>query len=133
MGGFGPDVASIDEALRRTFARYAVAPGQVHAAGFSDGASYALSLGLSNGDIFRRIVAFSPGFAAPARRVGRPEIFIAHGRSDQVLAIDPTSRRVVRRLRDAGYEVLYREFDGGHTVPADIAAAATTWMTAQRA
>lgn len=31
-------------------------------AGFSDGASYALSLGLPNGNLFSHIVAFSPGF-----------------------------------------------------------------------
>ncbi len=30
--------------------------------GFSDGASYALSLGVPNGDLFTHIVAFSPGF-----------------------------------------------------------------------
>jgi flavin-binding protein dodecin len=30
-------------------------------------------------------------------------------------------RRIVPRLRRAGYDVTYREFDGGHTVPPEIA------------
>jgi phospholipase/carboxylesterase len=30
--------------------------------GFSDGASYALSLDLTNGDLFASLIAFSPGF-----------------------------------------------------------------------
>jgi predicted esterase len=31
--------------------------------GFSDGASYALSIGPANGDLFTHVMAFSPGFA----------------------------------------------------------------------
>ncbi len=31
------------------------------------------------------------------------------------------SRRIVRQLERAGYEVTYREFDGAHTVPLEIA------------
>ena len=131
-GGFGPDVAAIDLVLRVTFARYAVDPARISVAGFSDGASYALSLGMTNGDLFPRIAAFSPGFMAPSRAVGRPQIWISHGRGDSVLPIDATSRRIVPRLRDQGYDVLYREFDGPHTVPAEVAAAAVDWMTSRR-
>ena len=31
-------------------------------------------------------------------------------------------------LRDEGYEVEYREFDGPHTVPADIVAASLSFL-----
>jgi phospholipase/carboxylesterase len=66
LGAFGPDVAFLDQALDWTFARYTVDSEYVAVAGFSDGASYALSLGLGNGDLFDRVMAFSPGFVAPA-------------------------------------------------------------------
>ncbi len=46
---YGPDVAFLDHALERLFETYAVDPDRIAIAGFSDGASYALSLGLVNG------------------------------------------------------------------------------------
>ncbi len=123
-GGFGPDVAALDQLLMEVFGRFQVDPGRVAVAGFSDGASYALSLGLASGDLFSRILAFSPGFVVPGRRTGRPAVFISHGVADKVLPIERCSRRIVPLLRQDGYDVDYREFAGGHTVPADQAAAA---------
>ena len=129
--GYGPDVAFIDRALAYVFERYAVNPERIVVSGFSDGASYALSLGVTNGDLFSHVVAFSPGFLAPASQRGEPAIFISHGVKDDVLRIGPCSRRIVPMLQRAGYEVRYREFDGPHTVPADIVREALTWFTAQ--
>jgi predicted esterase len=117
---YGPDVAHIDQALEHVFTRYAVDPTHLAIGGFSDGASYALSLGLTNGDLFTHIMAFSPGFMAPARRGGKPRIFISHGTRDDVLPIDACSRQIVPQLRRSGYDVRYREFDGPHTVPPAI-------------
>lgn len=118
---FGPDVTALDAALEDVFAAYSVDPGRVAVGGFSDGASYALSLGLINGELFSDILAFSPGFIAPAREQGRPRIFISHGMADRVLPIDATSRRIVPELKRAGYQVAYEEFAGGHQVPERIA------------
>ena len=117
---YGPDVQAIDAALSQVFARYAVAPERVAVGGFSDGASYALSLGLANGDLFRHILAFSPGAMAPTRDQGRPRVFISHGVNDPVLPIDACSRRIVSQLRSDGYDVDFVEFPGGHTIPQDI-------------
>ena len=61
-----------DEALVRVFATYPVDPTHLAISGFSDGASYALSLGLANADLFTHIVAFSPGFVIYTRRVADP-------------------------------------------------------------
>src|SRR4028118_705163 len=69
-GRYGHDVAAIDEALDHTFSSYAVDLGRVAVGGYSDGASYAISLGISNGDLFGHVPAFSPGFMAPAGRGG---------------------------------------------------------------
>lgn len=128
LGQFGPDIAFIDRALAQVFARYAVDPDAVAVGGFSDGASYALSVGLTNGDLFGRVLAFAPGFVAPAERHGSPGVFIAHGTRDPVLPIDRCSRRIVPQLQRAGYRVRYREFDGPHVVPALIAEEAVRWL-----
>jgi phospholipase/carboxylesterase len=121
VGRYGPDVEAIDRALQETFSRYAVDPARLAVGGFSDGASYALSLGINNGDLFTDVLAFSPGFMAPSMSVGAPRFFVSHGRRDRVLPIERCSRRIVPQLERAGYEVTYREFDGGHTVPPEIA------------
>jgi predicted esterase len=125
-GGFGADVATIDELLRRVTADFVV--DGLTVAGFSDGASYALTLGVSNGDVFDSVVAFSPGFAAAQVRHGTPRVFVSHGTADRVLPIDRCSRRLVPALEHQGYDVTYEEFDGGHEVPPEIRQQAVDWL-----
>ena len=129
---YGPDVAAIDRALEWSLSRYAVDASRVAVGGYSDGASYALSLGISNGDLFTHVLAFSPGFVAPAGHEGSPRIFVSHGRCDGWLPIDRCSRVIVPRLQRAGYEVRYREFEGSHVVPPEIALEAAGWFVAER-
>jgi predicted esterase len=59
----------LDQALQHVFETYSIDPGRVGLGGFSDGASYALSLGVANGDLFSHIIAFSPGFMRPPAQV----------------------------------------------------------------
>lgn len=127
-GRYGPDVAFLDRALARVFERYAVDPGRIAAEGFSDGASYALGLGLTNGDLFTHILAFSPGSVPPVERHGAPAVFVAHGRDDEILPIDLCSRRIVPELERRRYAVRYVEFDGPHIVPPTIAEQAVRWF-----
>lgn len=129
-GRYGDDITFFDQALAQTFSRYVVDPQHVAIAGFSDGASYALSVGITNGDLFSHIIAFSPGFMAPADQVGAPQVFISHGTDDRVLPIDRCSRQIVPQLQRANYDVQYQEFNGGHTVPNAITQAALEWFTA---
>lgn len=114
LGSFGPDVAFIERSLETVFDRYAIDRKRVAIEGFSDGASYSLSLGITNGDLFTHVIAFSPGFVAPGDPQGKPPIFVSHGTEDSILPIDATSRRLVPRLKDQGYDVNYIEFDGPH-------------------
>jgi predicted esterase len=123
-GGYGPDVALLNRALIAVFAHYTIDPERVAITGFSDGASYALSLGLINGGLFRHILAFSPGFALPTRTADAPAIFLSHGREDPVLPIERCGRRIAVRLRSLSYDIDYREFAGGHVVPTDMVEAA---------
>jgi phospholipase/carboxylesterase len=127
-GEFGDDVRFLDRGLAHVFNEYPVDARRLAVGGFSDGASYALSLGITNGDLFTHVLAFSPGFAAPAARHGSPRFFVAHGTEDDILPIDRTSRRLVPLLREAGYHVQYEEFDGPHTVPHDIARRGFSWF-----
>jgi len=127
LGGWGPDVAFLELALERVFSTCAVRPDRIAIGGFSDGASYALSLGLANGDLFGHVLAFSPGFAVPPAQHGEPRIFISHGTHDRVLPIDRCSRPLRSRLERAGYKVRYREFDGEHVVPPEMMADAFGW------
>jgi len=130
FGEYGPDITLIDQALAQTFSRYAVDPTKIAIEGFSDGASYALSVGITNGDLFTHVIAFSPGFMAPASQVGKARLFISHGTRDSVLPIDVCSRKIVPQVRGAGYDVVYREFDGPHTIPPAIVDSALDWFTA---
>ena len=129
---YGPDVTAIDRALEWALSRYAVDPSRVALGGYSDGASYALTLGIANGDLFTHVLAFSPGFLAPTGREGSPRVFVSHGTRDGWLPIDRCSRVIVPRLGRAGYEVRYREFEGGHVVPPEIALEAVGWFVAER-
>jgi phospholipase/carboxylesterase len=131
VGAFGPDVAFLDEALRYTFERCRIAPDRVALGGFSDGASYALSLGVSNGDLFSHLIANSPGFIrAVDPIVGKPRVFVSHGTADSVLPVSRSRDVIVPRLHDSGYDVTYQEFDGDHMVPAAISEAALDWFLA---
>ena len=129
---YGPDATLIDRALEHTFSRYAVDPARLAIGGFSDGASYALSLGITNGDLFTHLIAFSPGFVAPAGHAGSPSVFVSHGTRDGVLPIGRCSRKIVPELERGGYDVLYREFDGGHKIPPEIVLEAVGWFTRRR-
>ncbi|HEX2527412.1 MAG TPA: twin-arginine translocation signal domain-containing protein [Geminicoccus sp.] len=130
QGGYGPDITYIDRALGDLFTRFPIDARHIAMAGFSDGASYALSVGLTNGDLVSDILAFSPGFAAPVAMTGRPQVFISHGVVDEILPIDRCGRRLARDLARTGYDVDYREFAGGHVVPPDLADAAMDRFTA---
>jgi len=120
-GGFGADVDFLDGALEKVFGMVAVDPNRLALGGFSDGATYALSLGLVNGDLFPRIVAFSPGFLVDGEFRGKPRVFISHGTADDILPIDRCSRVIVPGLKKRGYDVTFKEFEGGHEVPRAIA------------
>jgi phospholipase/carboxylesterase len=125
---YGPDVSLLDEALKHIFENYSVDSSHLAIGGFSDGASYALTVGLANGDLFTHVIAFSPGFIAPVSLRGDPKIFISHGTRDSVLPIGPCSRTIVSELRQAEYAVMYDEFDDGHTIPEEVAAFAVNWF-----
>jgi phospholipase/carboxylesterase len=130
-GGYGPDVEFIERALDKVFGMVAVDPARLTIGGFSDGASYGLSLGLINGDLFPKIAAFSAGFIVPGAAHGKPRVFMSHGTSDDILPIDQCGRPIAADLRKRGYNVTFREFDGKHEVPPAVATEGFAWMAAK--
>ena len=129
---FADDVNNLNRALELTFAKVAIDPERMALGGFSDGASYAISLGLINGDLFKRVVAFSPGFVIKGDAHGKPRFFISHGTHDHILPIDRCGRPIAAELKASGYEVSFLEFDGDHEIPADVAREALAWISKVR-
>lgn len=127
-GEYGPDVRFLDRALTLAFNKVRIDPKRIALGGFSDGATYALSLGITNANFFSSVLAFSPGFVKPAVKTGKPRIFIGHGTADQILPIDMTSREIVAALREKNYPVKYEEFDGDHTMTRTEVQHAIDWM-----
>ena len=118
---FGPDVEGIDRALAWLFDRLPVNPSKVAITGFSDGATYSLAIGRANGDLFSHVIAYSPGFVLDVVPVGNPQIAISHGTYDEELPYSNTRDRIVPKLREDGYEVDFRTFEGPHWIFQELA------------
>lgn len=125
---FLDDPPFINDVLDQTFDRCSIDTSRIAILGFSDGASYAITLGLSNGDQLTGVVGFSPGFYEVDQPQGTPDFFISHGTSDVILPIDEASRKIVPELRARGCVVTYVEFDDGHVVTTEIADQAMGWL-----
>ena len=127
LGSYGPDADFLAGAMGNVFTRCSVDRTRMAVGGHSDGASYALSFGIGTGDLFTKILAFSPGVMTPVDVKGKPRIFISHGLSDNVMPIDDTSRLFVPRLKRLGYDVTYREYEGRHAVPEEVVREGFDW------
>jgi predicted esterase len=127
-GAFGDDLDDIDQQLARVFEHCVVDPARIAFAGFSDGASYAISLGLINGDLCSHIIGYSPGVIIPGVRHGRPRAFIAHGTHDHILPIDQCGRKIASDLKAHGYSVDFAEFDGDHEIRPEMVQRSVAWL-----
>jgi predicted esterase len=116
---YGKDLKAIDTSLADLFTKVAVDPARIGIMGFSDGATYALSVGTANPQLFKRVIAFSPGPAFLGKSGPDQYVFNSHGERDTVLPYS-TARSHVSRLRVRNVPVEFEKFDGGHEVPKDI-------------
>jgi phospholipase/carboxylesterase len=123
----GSDLNSVDRALKQAFRRCRIDRRRVGVGGFSDGATTALTLGLSNGDLFRRVLAIAPGGVIAPEPVGKPRVYIAHGTRDRIIPF-AKGRTVARELRRFDYRVTFRAFAGDHEVPDAISREAVRWF-----
>jgi len=97
-------------------AHFRLDPTRLAFAGFSDGGSYALSLGLTNGDVASHVVGLSAGFMNTFSQAGAPRVFLGHGRADRQLPIETSAHAHAKRLLDSGYDLTLQPFDGDHVI-----------------
>lgn len=116
IGGHGPDLQRLDAALYTVARHFRLDPTRLAFAGFSDGGSYALSLGLTNGDVASHVIGLSAGFMNAFTQAGTPRVFLAHGRADRQLPIETSAHPHAKRLLDSGYDLTLQPFDGDHVI-----------------
>ena len=116
IGGSGPDLQRLEQALMAVGSRFLLDPAHLGFAGFSDGGSYSLSIGITNGDLVSHVIVFSGGFMSVFMQEGAPKVFIAHGLIDEQLPIETSGRANADKLKSAGYDVHYVEFNGKHII-----------------
>jgi phospholipase/carboxylesterase len=132
LGRWGPDLEFLQLAMKQTVSRHTIDRERIWLGGFSDGGSFSLSLGISYGDVFRKVFSGAPGIMQPIEANGTPPIFLAHGRQDPTMPIDETSRKFLPKLKALNYDVTYREYDGRHTLPPEVLREAFEWFTTAR-
>lgn len=132
IGGNGPDRQRLDICLAEVAARFLLDPTHLGFAGHSDGGSYALSLGLANGHFVTNLIISSAGFLSVHLQAGTPRVFISHGTRDEQIPIERSGRVHAARLREAGYDVTFVEYDGPHSFQPHVVAQAVNNFLADR-
>ncbi len=112
-------------------AKYAV--NRVYLMGFSQGGAFAYMTAIPNHAQFDGLVVFGARFdeawfpeGSLAEGKGLP-VFIAHGESDEAISF-AASERARDTLMPLGYDVTFRPFEGGHTVPQEVIAEVIRWI-----
>lgn len=128
IGGNGPDRERLDIALAAVADRFTLDPTHLAFAGHSDGGSYAMSLGLTNGQFVTHLIVSSAGFMTVQHQEGAPRIFMSHGTKDEQIPIDRSGRRHSAALAAVGYDVTYVEYDGPHAWQPPVVAQAVAFF-----
>lgn len=104
--------------------------------GFSQGAMLSADVAFSTTRPLAALVLLSGAFvAAPRWRAGMPAraglpTFQRHGRSDEILPI-AVARPLRDAMQEAGVDLDYAEFAGGHTIPPEVLSALAAWLRAR--
>lgn len=128
---FGRDVKRLDALLSEAFARVNADPRHVAVAGFSDGASMALSLGARNAALFPATLAFSAGGIVPHWSGPPGRVFFSHGTKDPVLPIAIARDSLAPALGASGFTGTFVTFEGGHELPEPVLEQAMVWWLGQ--
>jgi len=111
---------------------------RVYVLGFSQGAIMAVVVGANHSGLFDGIITFGlPAFDTAwflddtLNTSCDLKVLIIHGTQDQRAPI-AASERARDTLRAAGYDVTFRTFPGGHSVPNDQLEFVQTWLRPER-
>jgi phospholipase/carboxylesterase len=105
----------------------------VYLMGFSQGAIFTCITGIYRHDLFKGLIClsgaleigwFPEGYLEAASSL---RVFMTHGKHDQEI---PYAAGVQAKdiLRKHGYDVTFRDFEGGHTIPEVILKEIVTWI-----
>lgn len=134
-----PDLDFLGWAWDLIYRRYPVDAGRQALLGYSDGASYALSVGLSNPHLFRAVMGWAAGFLAlDARRhagaegaadARRPAVLLEYGTHDELFPYERVALPMRDQLVRMGYRVEFRTDQGGRHWPSgDFQPDALDWF-----
>jgi phospholipase/carboxylesterase len=121
-GDARPDLDFLEFAYDLIYRRYPVDPERQALLGYSDGASYALSIGLSNPRIFSAVMGWAAGFfVLEAGLVSdddpKPQVLLEYGTHDPMFPFERVALPMRDRLRRAGYQLEFRVDQGGRHWP----------------
>ncbi len=121
-GSGRPDLDFLEYAYDLIYRRYPIDRDRQAILGYSDGASYALSLGLSNPELFSSVMGWAAGFKLVDVRElkptdPRPRIYLEYGTHDPVFPFEQIALPMRADLERLGYEVEFRVDEGGKHWP----------------
>lgn len=121
-GGGRPDLDFFEFAFDLIYRRYPVDPGRQAMVGYSDGASYALSIGLSNPRLFRAVMVWAAGFVAVDDTFvspddPKPDLYLEYGTQDELFPFQQVALPMRESLQQAGYAVEFSVDEGGKHWP----------------
>jgi predicted esterase len=129
-----PDLDFLEYAYDLVYRRYPIDPGRQAIIGYSDGASYGLSYGLSNPQLFAAVMAWAAGFKLIEEGGLRPEdpkarVFLCYGTHDQLFPFERVALPMKADLEARGYPVEFRIDEGGrHWPPSEFQPEALDWF-----
>lgn len=122
-----PDLDFLEYAYDLVYRRYPIDPLQQAMIGYSDGASYALSVGLCNSTMFSALMVWAAGFLVldepTAERFGleipepRPRIYLEYGTHDELFDFETVALPMRANLEKAGFDVTFSVDEGGRHWP----------------
>jgi predicted esterase len=132
VGQGRPDMEFLEFAYDLIYRRYPVDPDCQAILGYSDGASYGLSLGLSNPQIFSAVMGWAAGFKLieePPAGSPKPRILLEYGSHDQLFPFEQIALPMRADLERQGYEVGFMVDKGGRHWPrGDFHSDALDWF-----
>jgi phospholipase/carboxylesterase len=132
--GDRPDLDFLEWAYDLIYRRYPVDPDRQALIGYSDGASYALSVGLSNPGIFRAVMGWAAGFVvfdptSFSPQDPKPSVLLEYGTQDQLFPFERVAIPMREKLERMGYTVNFRVDEGGRHWPSgDFQPEALDWF-----
>ncbi|MFQ5906518.1 MAG: hypothetical protein ACE5JA_08090 [bacterium] len=109
---------------------------RVYLLGFSQGCAFAYGAGVKHHSLFDGLICFggwldTDWLTEEAVRAARGlKVFIAHGKDDRVVKYEE-GIKAKEILENHGWSVTFRDFRGGHRVPAEAARQAAEWIRTQ--